>query len=469
MAMRFWLAIIGIVAIGGGAGYFAAPIVDYMSASDDQAVALAERAPQETLSGDTQEESVEASAERALPTTSPRDGAEQSSDIATGGAASGIETAALPAESAVVDNRTRSLRRESDGATDASTAAAGRADVSAAPSLGAVSDGLTAPDASPSESRVAPPPAPNAAATTQTAALAAAGTALRDSGVANLRGEAPSADTNDGLRPTFDVVRVEPNGSAVLAGRATPGAKVSVRVDGEVKTEVQADRRGEFVALLDAPEDDAPGLTIDLTSVARDGAVASSASPVVIVLPKTPGRTALAVRPSPRGAELLQPTAPRIDGGLSIDAVTYDAQGDVVITGRGTPGEVARIYLDDGLRTETRVGADGGWRAALGAEVAPQVYNLRVDQIAGSGAVSSRAETPFERAPVEEIVLREGGVIVQPGNNLWKIASHVYGDGFKYLVIFEENRTQIRDPDLIYPGQVFDLPNSVEAATVTTE
>ncbi len=47
---------------------------------------------------------------------------------------------------------------------------------------------------------------------------------------------------------------------------------------------------------------------------------------------------------------------------------------------------------------------------------------------------------------------------VQPGNTLWGIASGAYGDGVLYVRLFEANRGQIRDPDLIYPGQVFTIP-----------
>ncbi|MCE8472465.1 LysM peptidoglycan-binding domain-containing protein, partial [Rhodovulum sulfidophilum] len=48
---------------------------------------------------------------------------------------------------------------------------------------------------------------------------------------------------------------------------------------------------------------------------------------------------------------------------------------------------------------------------------------------------------------------------VQPGYTLWGIADRTYGRGMQYVKIFEANRGQISDPDLIYPGQIFDLPH----------
>lgn len=47
---------------------------------------------------------------------------------------------------------------------------------------------------------------------------------------------------------------------------------------------------------------------------------------------------------------------------------------------------------------------------------------------------------------------------VQPGHSLWRISEGHYGAGDRYLVIYNANRGQIRNPDLIYPGQIFVLP-----------
>jgi nucleoid-associated protein YgaU len=48
--------------------------------------------------------------------------------------------------------------------------------------------------------------------------------------------------------------------------------------------------------------------------------------------------------------------------------------------------------------------------------------------------------------------------VVQPGASLWRIARRTYGDGVHYSLIYEANQSQIRDPDLIYPGQIFTVP-----------
>ena len=48
-------------------------------------------------------------------------------------------------------------------------------------------------------------------------------------------------------------------------------------------------------------------------------------------------------------------------------------------------------------------------------------------------------------------------ITVQPGNSLWRIARRIYGKGIMYLDIYNKNSHLIKDPDLIYPGQIFSL------------
>ena len=56
--------------------------------------------------------------------------------------------------------------------------------------------------------------------------------------------------------------------------------------------------------------------------------------------------------------------------------------------------------------------------------------------------------------------INENTYVVQPGNSLWRISRRYYGRGIMYTLIFKANSSQINDPDLIYPGQIFDIPNS---------
>jgi nucleoid-associated protein YgaU len=75
----------------------------------------------------------------------------------------------------------------------------------------------------------------------------------------------------------------------------------------------------------------------------------------------------------------------------------------------------------------------------------------------------ARAEIPFERAQLSAQEVPADRVVVQPGQSLWRLARNAYGRGIRYTEIFDANRGQIRDPNLIFPGQVFAMPVTAPA------
>ena len=70
----------------------------------------------------------------------------------------------------------------------------------------------------------------------------------------------------------------------------------------------------------------------------------------------------------------------------------------------------------------------------------------------------ARLELPFDRVAATNTPSDTRRLIVVRGDNLWNIAHRHYGAGYHHTVIFGANQDQIRDPHLIYPGQVFTLP-----------
>jgi nucleoid-associated protein YgaU len=352
------------------------------------------------------------------------------------------------------------------------------------------------------------------------------------------------ATRRDASMPSFDTVRLAPDGEAVVAGRAMAGTTVDILLDGAVVGTAMTGGDGAFAAFLSLPPSDAPRvLTL---SVNQDGTVVGSDQQVIIapvqpldVAVATDSGTSDAASPQAApddqtatagaaaapalllsdntGVRVLQPATPadpsRI-AGIALDVISYTSEGDVLLQGRAAATSNILIYLDNAAVTSARVAADGIWSTGLPG-VAPGIYTLRLDEVDAAGKVLSRIETPFKREDRDEVaaiaaanapspataapgagtpVAQTGAVqpaantgqtdagqttsdqtasnqtgaspapptvrvvTVQPGNTLWAIARESYGEGPLFVRVFEANRDRIRDPDLIYPGQIFEIP-----------
>lgn len=331
----------------------------------------------------------------------------------------------------------------------------------------------------------APAPAPTAQApateaTEETATAASEPTAEAAApATGDTAGEAsettPAANDD---KPAFDVVRVNPKGDAVIAGRAKPNSSVAILEDGELIGQVQADERGEWVYLPDKPLK--PGeRELSLRATEPGGGKTEESDEVVVVAVPEQGKT-LAGEPAEKASEeralvLKFPrdrtSAPQVlqrpggnaatdSGPLTVDVVDYDHEGRLLIGGHAPAGMVINVYLDQEFAGRAESDDDGTWSLRPDRLIEPGVYELRADMIGSNGEVVARVKFPFSRASALETAGGGSRVIVQPGNSLWRIARRAYGDGFRYTLIYEANSQRIDDPDLIYPGQVFRLPTS---------
>ncbi len=262
--------------------------------------------------------------------------------------------------------------------------------------------------------------------------------------------------------PSFDIVRVDRTGYAVIAGRAAPGAKVTILANDEPLAEATAEADGSWAISTETPLE-AGSVELSLEMTTEDGGTIRSEETIIIYVPQREGDRPLVLRTTPGGAtEVLQ--EPRDDGvgmgPLSLETIDYDEQGAVIFAGKAEAGRVVQLFANGQFVGQTTASDDGRWR--MTATMPPGVYTLHVIQLDENGKPAYAIELPFERASLSDIELRDGKVIVQPGNSLWRIARRAYGRGVQYTIIYEANADQIRDPDLIYPGQIFEVPESEE-------
>ena len=371
----------------------------------------------------------------------------------------------------------------------------------------------------------------------------------------------------------IDLVRVAADGATTIAGMAAAGDEISFLMAEAALAVTTADASGNFVGLFDiapAPEPrvmrvvakTSEGVTREVELViapfaAPEALVATAEAPVTDAAEPLAAQAPAALLIAPEGVKVVQPSAaaaasaePAALGGVTLDTITYGADGAVQLGGTGAAGSGLRVYLDQAVVAETAVGADASWQAVL-TDVAAGVYTLRVDQLGADGKVTARFETPFKRETLEALAavaaaaapepssevaaLAEPAVVapaapasaepasaatesaaiapatpapapaaavtevqapvaaaeqpavaeatsvaaaapaapiaetpvtttpsvtitVQPGFTLWGIAKQEFGDGVMYVQVFNANKDRIKNPDLIYPGQVFTIP-----------
>ena len=301
----------------------------------------------------------------------------------------------------------------------------------------------------------------------------------------------PTEAASSPLKPTFDVVNVDPSGEAVIAGRAAPNAKVELHDGSKTVGETTADAAGQFVII---PPALAPG-DHSLQLAAGDSKGQSETSNTVAV--SVPAQEAKAAAAAPTNAKPAPPapamqtvaTPPLTAGSLvAIQAVEADAAGGLIAKGSAEPNATVRLYLNQAAIADAKTQADGRWSLTIKHGMTPGGYVLHADVINPGGATAvASANTPFvypaapvsappaaptaapssaeqspapSLSPADPVIESVQTKLVATGHTLWALSQSYYGDPTRYPAIYEANRAQIHNPNVIFPGQVFVVPKS---------
>jgi nucleoid-associated protein YgaU len=317
-------------------------------------------------------------------------------------------------------------------------------------------------------------------------------------GVASSPAEKPPSIRPKDDGPTFDIARIEPSGDAVIAGRAKPGSKVELLNNNEVQGQAVAGQSGEFVIV---PRQLPPGLyDLALRSTEADGTQLTSKQKVPMLLSASPDRRPSVAQPLPAPTSQQKTVVATPDkAAVALGALGMDTSGAFHVSGRAEPGASIKLYLNDSYVASATANADRQFAFTIEQGVTPGDYHVRLEQHdTKSDAVGARLEVPFKvPAPAvaasladdrtragkandaqKQVVLATGGppaqsgsasAVVIPkvwtttvirGDSLWRISRSRYGDGSRYPAILGANRNKIRNPDLIYPGQIFVVPKN---------
>ncbi|SDO98150.1 LysM peptidoglycan-binding domain-containing protein [Phyllobacterium sp. OV277] len=328
--------------------------------------------------------------------------------------------------------------------------------------------------------------------------------------------------------PAFDVLRVDPKGTIVIAGKAANDGKVDLLARGQVIGSTKASPSGEFVIVLDDPLK--PGdYQLVLRSTAPDGSAMTSLETAIVSIPETKSGQVLAlVEQSGQPSRMITKPEVPAQAALNAPATTAAPTGDkpvkqptakarivveaveiegskLFIAGIADAGSTVKVYANDDLIGSTKTGADGHFLVQTTRDLPVGDYIIRADMVEKDGVtVIARAAVPFKReagervsaiapAPATEApapapqastetapaagaeqaqsnntgaALKnvDGSVIIRRGDNLWTISRRTYGEGTRYTTIYLANKEQIQNPDVIFPGQVFALPEKDKTA-----
>ena len=193
----------------------------------------------------------------------------------------------------------------------------------------------------------------------------------------------------------------------------------------------------------------------DVLSDAGNLVEAETVEETLIIINDEEGAVERVLQAESNNSEIL-----KLREGLSFDALTYTPEEYIKLSGKSQPGSRVEVYFEGRRVGWAITDEDGYWSITLEKLVESGDYVLRFNQYIDGQLISS-IDTPVTQ-PDKTIMenINENTYVVQPGNSLWRISRRYYGRGIMYTLIFKANSSQINDPDLIYPGQIFDIPNT---------
>jgi nucleoid-associated protein YgaU len=150
---------------------------------------------------------------------------------------------------------------------------------------------------------------------------------------------------------------------------------------------------------------------------------------------------------------------------LAPSAIVWRDASRILISGTSRGG--VRVTVNDakGQFGEALVLADGAWQVAGSLDMDIAVNQLRFALFDDANQIIARYDLPVKARDLAKGQDGSPLVVVNKGDMLWRIAYHQLGEGVKYVDIVRRNQQDIADPDLIYPKQIFAVPQSSATAS----
>ena len=299
---------------------------------------------------------------------------------------------------------------------------------------------------------------------------------------------------NDGVVPeaddpaiAIDLAQVRPDGNAVFAGKATPYAEVTVFEGDVILGRTKADENGEWVIIPEAAlgagehlvsvgavSEDGTSSVADVTLAIQVGET-NEGRPLVALLPQsetdipellqspadapaTAGDLAKSdTAPAKVGADSSDPDAPLLPA-VAPRSLSWKAGGELVVAGVSRGGIRVDAVADGKPFGAGVTGADGNWQLAGQVDMTKSNRAMLFTLRTAHDVAIATYELPVATRDLSQGLDGSRMVVVQRGDALWRIAYSSYGEGIRYVDIVRRNAAAIDNPDLIFPNQIFTLP-----------
>jgi nucleoid-associated protein YgaU len=276
---------------------------------------------------------------------------------------------------------------------------------------------------------------------------------VTESGAAVIQGPAPITP-GEVATLSLDAISYAPDGAVQLAGKGQGDATLRIYLDNTAKLDAAVGSDGTWAVTL---PDTAPGIyTMRIDQLGADGTVTSRFETPFKRETLEALAAVAALAPAPVPERLAEPepapTPEPVPAPAPETAAVSEPAPAPIPAPAVTP--VPEALPEPAPLVEAPAAAPVV--AEPIPEPAPVPEPLPVPEPAPAVAATdpvpaqTPVPTPVATAPVT--------ITVQPGFTLWGIANDMMGEGTMYVQVFEANKDKIRDPDLIYPGQVFTVP-----------
>ena len=279
------------------------------------------------------------------------------------------------------------------------------------------------------------------------------------------------------LFPEIDIIKVSPDGSFVIAGKGQPNSNINILNKGDLIDSSIVDSDGNWVVVSKENLKTGDNL-ISIDQINNNGLVLrhkqlfitkidehKKDQPLVISVPNKNGENiSIIQQPSEKqkiykvendlGIQKKIKSNKKI---FNVKTIFFNENGFVSIKGKVNFGKKIALYINKKIMETIKI-ENSKWQYNSDKTIDYGLHDLLVVLKSDKDEILDKITLPFMRVEMPYNDVPENFILIKPGDMLWTIAYRLYGDPFKYIQIFEENKDQITNPDLIFPGQLFSIP-----------